>query len=373
MNIIQISAYFPPSLGGQQQRIKDLSENLSKKGHSIEVFTSNIGCPKDKQIISTKNLKINYLPAWEFAHTPIIPSLFWNLMKIPKDSIMHVHIAQPLVPEIVWLVSKLKRIPYICHIRTDTVASGNLGFLLPLYKSFFLSRVLKDATKIISLNKDFYNLVINKYRIIKTNVHIIPNATNFNIINSIKKKNVNFIKLLFVGRFTPEKNIDKILIALTKINNLNGFNIQLNLIGEGFEKQKLIELTETLKIGKSVKFNGRVEGKKLQEFYINSDILILPSSMEGFSSTLLEAMATGTAIIASNIPGTRCVIKNNYNGLLIDPSPEKIAEAIKKLIENPKLREKLARNGLKEIKKYSWDKIVEQTEQVYKEVLNHKK
>ena len=84
---------------------------------------------------------------------------------------------------------------------------------------------------------------------------------------------------------------------------------------------------------------------------------------------LLEAMARGLPVIATNIPAVKNVIKNNYTGLLVEPTPEKIAEAIEKLIKNPKLREKLARNGLKEVKKYSWDKIVKQTEQVYREVL----
>jgi len=116
MNIIQVFPYYPPHLGGAEQRIKDISERLAKERHKVEVFTSDIGCEKGK-LKNKKNLNINYLKSWEFAHTPIIPSLFSRLMKIPKDSIMHVHIAQALTPEIVWLVSKIRKIPKI-QIRT---------------------------------------------------------------------------------------------------------------------------------------------------------------------------------------------------------------------------------------------------------------
>ena len=112
---------------------KEISESLAKRGHQVKVFTSDTGCKKGK-LRSTKNLKIHYLKSWEFAHTPIIPSLFFKLLKISKDSIMHIHIAQAFIPEVVYLISKIKKIPYIAHIHGDTKPSGKFGFLLSLYK-----------------------------------------------------------------------------------------------------------------------------------------------------------------------------------------------------------------------------------------------
>jgi hypothetical protein len=61
---------------------------LAIKGNQVEVFTSDTGCKKGK-LRSTKNLKIHYLKSWEFAHTPIIPSLFFKLLKMSKDSIIY--------------------------------------------------------------------------------------------------------------------------------------------------------------------------------------------------------------------------------------------------------------------------------------------
>jgi len=76
-------------------------------------------------------------------------------------------------------------------------------------------------------------------------------------------------------------------------------------------------------------------------------------------------MATKTPVIASDIPGIRSVVKNNYNGLLVKPTSEEIAKAIPKLTDSPKLRKKLTRNGLTEVKKYSWNKILELFERTY--------
>ena len=82
---------------------------------------------------------------------------------------------------------------------------------------------------------------------------------------------------------------------------------------------------------------------------------MLVSSYEGFGLVLLEAMASGIPIIASDVIGINSIIKNNYNGILVKPTPEHIAEAIEKLIKNPRLRKKLIKNGLEEVKKYNWD------------------
>lgn len=98
MKIIQIVAHFPPHLGGMQNVAKEISERLSKRDHQVEVFTSDIDCPRNKQLKSIKNLKIHYFKAWEFAHTTIIPSLNKELMRIPQDSIIHVHTAQAYIP-----------------------------------------------------------------------------------------------------------------------------------------------------------------------------------------------------------------------------------------------------------------------------------
>jgi glycosyltransferase involved in cell wall biosynthesis len=81
-------------------------------------------------------------------------------------------------------------------------------------------------------------------------------------------------------------------------------------------------------------------------------------------------MASGLPIVASNIPAVRNVVENNKTGLLVKLTPEDFSKGIEKLLMNSKLREKLIENGLEEVKKYNWDRIVEKFEKVYIEVLN---
>ena len=74
--------------------------------------------------------RVHYLKSIEFAHTPILFTLFFRLLVLPRHSLIHLHVSHAFAPEIVYLISKLKGIPYIAHIHLDVDPSGPLGFLL---------------------------------------------------------------------------------------------------------------------------------------------------------------------------------------------------------------------------------------------------
>ncbi|MHB8277211.1 MAG: glycosyltransferase family 4 protein [Candidatus Humimicrobiaceae bacterium] len=369
MKIVQVIAYYPPHIGGMENGVKEISSGLAGKGHQVEVFTSDIGCKKDR-LSSTNNLNIHYLKSWEFAHTTITPSLFFLLLKLSKDSIIHVHIAQVIIPEIVFLVSKIRKIPYIAHIHADVEASGKLGFLLPFYKKVFLQRILNSALKIIVPSKDYIGLVSKKYAISKAKIYEIPFGVNLKYFNIISNKMHSPIRLLFVGRFAKQKNIPLLIQSFKLIIERNHQDIELHIVGDGEEKSKIIALIKSENLEKKVILHGALRGKKLYEIYSNSDIFILTSKYESFGIVLIEAMASGLPIIASNILAVRNIIENGKTGLLVKTTPEDFAEAIEKLLNNPKLREKLSENVLKKVKKYTWTKTVQKFENIYREVIN---
>src|SRR6266581_3807484 len=149
--IVQVASYYPPHLGGMENVAAQIAEVFVDKGYAVSVYTSDIGYSRNA-VISSKS-QVHYLKAIEFAHTPIIFTLFFRLLALPRHSLIHLHVAQAFSPEIVYLISRLKKIPYIAHIHIDVDASGPLGFLLVPYKKFFLKRVLQSATKIICVSE----------------------------------------------------------------------------------------------------------------------------------------------------------------------------------------------------------------------------
>jgi len=359
MRIIQIVSYYPPHIGGVQNVAREISERLAKKGHQVEVFTSDIGCKKGK-LRSTKNLKIHYLKSWQFAHTPIIPSLFFKLLKISKDSFMHVHMGQAFAPEIVYLVSKIKKIPFIAHVHGDPRPSGKFGFLLPLYKKLFIKKILSKAEKVICLSKDYKQFINKKYGVNKNKIVVIPNGISEKFFINKEKKINKIPNLLFVGRLSVEKNIFKLIEAVSLLKN----KVILHVVGEGEKEEELKKLIFDKRM-KNVILHGKKTARELIDFYKHADIFLLASSCEGLPLTLLEAMASRTPIIASDVMGIREIIGDI--GILINPpTSENFTRAIDNLIEDKKLISILAKKGRKKAQKYNWNKIISKIDEVYK-------
>src|SRR6266496_6686773 len=159
--IIQVTSYYPPHLGGMENVAAQIAEGFVDKGYAVSVYTSDIGYSRNA--VPGSKARVHYLKSIEFAHTPIIFSLFFRLLALPRHALIHLHVSQAFSPEIVYLISKVRGIPYIAHIHLDVDASGPLGFLLEPYKKFFLKRVLKSAAKIICQTEAQKRVIASKY------------------------------------------------------------------------------------------------------------------------------------------------------------------------------------------------------------------
>src|SRR5579872_2093337 len=117
-NIIHVTPYFPPSVGGMETVAYQVANKLSLKDYKVTVITSKV--KNNSNIVrNTNNLKINYLTAFEIFNTQIIFNLLGNLFKVPKNSIIHLHVAHMLTPEITYVAAKMRNIPYIAHVHGD--------------------------------------------------------------------------------------------------------------------------------------------------------------------------------------------------------------------------------------------------------------
>jgi len=366
MNIIQITPYYPPRVGGLQNVVRMISETLASRKNKVLVFSSDLDCELEHRVPSKKDLTINYLGSFEFAHTPIIPNLFSKLMRVPKDSIMHFHISQALIHEISAIVCKIKSIPYIAQVHSDLGPSGPLGFLLPLYKKLFLKKVLKGAKKVIVLNEGYKKLVKEKYGLEK-NVVIVPNGVGREFFLNKSIKQIKKANILYVGRLTVEKNVPKIIDSFSKIKN----KAVLHIVGDGELRPIIEEKIRREKLSNIILY-GFKGGKDLIDLYKKADIFILASDYEGQPLVLLEAMASGTPIIASDVRGIRELAKG-IGILMSPPTAENFAKEIDKLIVNKKLRQKMSELGKEKARQFTWEKVVDKLEEIYREALNEHK
>jgi len=371
MKIVHVTSYYPPHVGGMEYRTKDLSEYFAKKGQFVHVITSDIGCKKEK-LPSKKNLRVDYLSSFEFAHTPIIPSLPFKLLSLPKDSVIHLHVSQALLPEITYFICKIKKIPYVAHIHLDIDASGFFGVLLPLYKKIFLSHVIKNANAISVLTKDYQTLISKKYNVPKDKISIIPNGTYFKAKNTSREDLHKPIRLLFVGRLSVQKNVPLLIKALHTCIYKYKLPLHLKIAGDGEKKAEIKRLIKKLKLEKYVSMLGSVAPNDLAHIYSSSDIFILPSHNESFGTVIIEAMASGVPVIATNISGVKNIITNNFNGILVNKNSQELAKAIRQLVGDKNLRKNIIANELKEVKKYSWETVANQYKTIYQSIFLNK-
>ncbi len=363
--VVQVLSYYPPHLGGMENCAAQIAEGFVDKGYQVSVYTSDIGYSRDA--VPHSKSQVYYLKSIEFAHTPIIFTLFSRLLALPRHSLIHLHVAQAFSPEIVYLVSKIRGIPYIAHIHLDVDPSGPFGFLLGSYKKLFLKRVLKSAAKIICLSEPQKKLIALKYALPSEAIVVIPNGVAETYFIGEKTSENPIPRLLFVGRLSAQKNLSLLIEAVSLMQT----NVFLDIVGEGELREDIEALIQTYKL-QNVKLHGKKFGKDLIEFYKSADIFVLPSLKEGVSLAMLEALAAGLPIVASDLPEIREILADC--GVLVqDSTAINYAKALDAVLSNKDDLRKLKALSIQKARLYSWENVLNPIEDIYKQVINGRK
>lgn len=176
--------------------------------------------------------------------------------------------------------------------------------------------------------------------------------------NRIKPKDWSgTINLLYVGRLYEEKGIEYLLEAVS-IMRANKINVKLHIVGSGRLESVLKHQCKQKNILDVVHFLGYVpHGSQLFEIYRESHIFVLPSLTEGVPRVLVEAMANGLPVIATDVGGVSSAVQNQHTGILIEPAnPKMICDAVQKIISDNVFALKLAQNALDFAKEHTLEK-----------------
>jgi glycosyltransferase involved in cell wall biosynthesis len=256
----------------------------------------------------------------------------------------------------------LKGIHYIAHIHLDVDPSGPFGFLLSPYKKIFLKRVLKSAAKIICLSEPQKKLIASKYALPLESIVVIPNGVAETYFIGKKTSDNSIPHLLFVGRLVAQKNLALIIEAVSQMQ----VSVILDVVGEGELRENIEALIQKYEL-QNVKLHGRKTGKELLELYKSADIFVLPSLKEGVSLSMLEALASGLPVVASDSPEIRQIL-GECGVLIQDPTATNYAKALDALLSNKDTICHLGTLSVQKARSYSWEKVLDSVENIYKEV-----
>jgi len=240
--------------------------------------------------------------------------------------------------------------------------------------NYYLKRTkiaIKQAKVIIAPSDSTKKDLQQYFKLGNKKIIVIPEAVteNFKVCKNkklIKEKTNKYIPLdtkflLSVGTLEPRKNLSLIIKAFALLpNNLKQEYKIVFTGGEGWNNKILRETIKNYNLESKVIFTGFADEADLPYIYNRASIFIYPSLYEGFGLPPLEAMACGTPVIASNCSSLPEVVESA--GILINPkNEEELARSIKKILLSPRLAKKLSLYGLKQAKKFSWERAARKT------------
>lgn len=323
--------------------------------------------------IKSKNVRYSPLPFYSsrFEFMKKLPIILIRILKtIIKSDLIHINL-NPYESLFTFFFAKLLNKPVFIYMGGDWEWASyywrykNHKLLTKTWA--FFNKVFTRMIIYHSISFLAGDVIYSKYYKKGKQIYLTSNSTLLekDIIKYRDTCQDKKIKLLFVGRLSPEKRIPS-LIEATKILNSEGYPCRLIIVGDGKE-EKLIDVIKKSKIN-FLELKGYIPlGEKLYDVYRKSDIFIFPSDENTIAKVVLEAMANGLPIIVSNCGAAPRELENNKNVLLINPGDaQQIVQSVEMIINNTELRQNIIKNNLITIKNYTLNKILNERMEILK-------
>lgn len=346
MRIIQVIPEF--CFGGAETMCANLSIELKKLGHEVLVIslynyesaiTDRLKENKIKVIFLDKKSGIN----------PIIILKLSGIMKKFKPDVVHTHLYAAKYAHCAAVLTGVKKRVHTIH----SMASYD-GDRLEQTVNKFLIKFMKVIP--VSLSREIQKTVEDVYQITADETPVVLNGVPLDFCKRIENYKDEAKTFIHVGRFAEAKNHTTLINAFVKVNQKKP-GVELFLYGDGEKKDDCVELVRKNNAESYIHFCG-VTGDIYSKLK-TADVFLLPSLWEGIPMTLIEAMASGLPIIASNVGGIPDMFENGVSAILIQPTEEALIQAILKIIDEKELRRTLGMNALNVADTFSAKKMAE--------------
>jgi glycosyltransferase involved in cell wall biosynthesis len=381
MKILFLNYEYPPLGGGagnateyllkEYAHISDLEVHLVTSSADGACHNFNVG----------EKVFVHSVPIWkngnELHHQSIVNVLVYawrgycyadKLLKKTKFDAIHAFFGVPC-GSMALCLSKKYAMSYIVSLRGADVPGFSERFSLLYVFLQPLIRLVWRRAKFVVANSEGLKQLAQKTNS-EQKIEIIQNGVDIQMFKPAEKKQNEYVCILSVSRLTPRKGlrylIQAIKILLENTSLTEKAKIELQIIGDGDEKNALEQLANELGISHKVKFLGRILHENLASYYAQADIFCLPSLNEGMSNTVLEALATGMPIVATKTGGTEELVRDGENGFFAaQKSAQDLAEKLESLINDETLRVRFGQASRKRAETMSWANVAEKYVKLY--------
>jgi len=385
--------------GGMNVYIRELAQELGSRGISVDIFTRRTSTDEpdiDHRI--GENVRVIYLKAGPVKSLKpdelygYLPEFTARLMSFATRKMLKYDIIYSHYWLSGWVGYKLKEswgTPFVHmfhtlgHMKQRILSHVSI---MPDQRIQTETQIVNWADRIVAATPAEHSQLMWLYRANRRKIQIVPPGVNTGRFYPSAEKDAklalgfdpDYKILLFVGRIEPLKAIDTIINALDVIQETQPhllMQIRFAIVGgdpcdkNDIEMMRLQTLTQELGLSDVVLFLGAKDQTELPLYYAASTVVIMPSDYESFGMVALEAMASGTPVIASNVGGLGYLVKDEQTGYLVPVrEPESIACCIQKMVNDDCCTAEMGRQASNLAKDYAWDKIADRLLNIFDDI-----
>jgi len=390
LSVMMLTWEYPPRIiGGISPHVYHLAKSLAKNDVKVYVVTCDFpGAPQHEIVDGVEVFRVDSYknPSPDFATWVYLMNV--NMQReaativnrlCGKIDVFHAHD---------WLVATagigLKHVfrkPLLATVHSTEIGRRNgihfdyerMIHETEAWLTYEAWRVICCSHYMVSHVKWAFGLPADKLTMVPNGVNVETyDATTNNDFKSFRSKFVLPEEkiVLFVGRLVYEKGVHVLVNAIPKV--LAKVNAKLVIVGNGYMKEQLSNLIKNMGFAEKIMFTGFVDDETLRKLQKIADVSVVPSLFEPFGIVALEAMAAKSPVIVSDTGGLSEIVEHDVTGVKVYPdNPDSLAWGITKVLSDGNYADWIRTNAYKKAKeKYDWNRIAEQTTEIYNSVLS---
>jgi len=368
-----VSQSYYPRYGGVTEHVHHTAVELRRRGHQVTIITSRFRRGESPSDAEVERIGYNLLIPFNGAFVDLavgirLRSQLRGLLRRHDFDILHTH--APLVPTLPLIAVETAECPQVGTFHTTSGPSKLIeAFLEPL------NTRMKRLDARIAVSETARDFVAQYF---PGDYLVIPNGVDTERFHPAVEpfaewRDPGRVNVLFVGRLDPRKGVQVLVDAMPELLARTNDRARLLVVGDSYLRGRF-EASVAPAARDHVRFIGHVPSCDLPRWYATGDIFVSPAlGHESFGIVLAEAMAAGRAVVASDIPGYRCVVQPGVNGVVSPPGDvSALAATLAALVEDGDRRAALAVRGRARALEFAWPRVTDRIEAVYRDVLSRR-